>query len=177
MPAEISRRDAGSVHTFSTIAAPGVHYQRARCTEVGCDGFVQGFKVRVNETEFEGQKWAHFIRYTVTRRDWTETKDESGLLTVFTFPPGGSCFRDGHDHQAHRVLGVAAHVRRVAPQLHVVSTGDAVRVAAQINRDMELGRQPRLQDQRIVTDGSAWARELAERWNAQQPLAQQMRGN
>lgn len=167
MPADISKRDAGSVHTFSTIAAPGVHYRHAGCAEVGCDGFVEGFRVRVNETEFEGQRWAHFIRYTNGRRDYTETEDESGLLTVFSFPPGGVCFRDQGNYKARQVLGVAAHTRRVAPQLHVVSTGDAWRVGREIGNAAETGRPPRLQDQRTVADGAAWARELAERWNQQ----------
>jgi len=167
MPVEISRRDAGNLRTFSTIALPGVHYRHATCLQVGCDGLIKGFTVRANETEFQGQQWAHFIRHTNHRRDYTETRDPSGLLTVFTFPPDGPCFRDAGNYQARQILGVSPHTRRVAPQLHVVSTGDAWRVGAQIGNDLGRGRKPCLQDQRTIEDGSAWARELAERWNDQ----------
>lgn len=86
-----------------------VKYQRtAECSEVECNGYLNGWETFVDESTDLGQSQAHYIR-VLSRRRFTEQRNDVGI-TVFTFVPGQTCFNE------HKV--------QAGPENYVVRSGD-----------------------------------------------------
>jgi hypothetical protein len=75
------------------IAAPvSTHWRLASCEEVGCEKFIKGHALVIDESSPLGQFQASYVRGDRSR-GCTESRDEMGM-TVFTYPPGNRCFEE-----------------------------------------------------------------------------------
>lgn len=143
---------------YSTVAVGGFTWVTATCQQVGCERYRDGWSVRLDPTIREAAGRIHHIRWSPTRRGWVETTDPSGVIT-FTFPPETPCFHDHRDRAGQAAFQVAAHRRRIRPNIHVASDGTAQQAQLEIGRHgrpAQITRTFRPQD---------WAESLAERWN------------
>jgi len=87
-------------HTIYQASAPlSTHWREARCEEVDCIQYLNGWKTIVDEATPLGQRQAGYIRMQAGRR-FTEMKEVEGL-TTFIFYPEQQCFR-GHQVQTGR---------------------------------------------------------------------------
>lgn len=96
--------------TFSIRVPRATHFTPATCAEVGCEQYLNGYRIVADETVQDGAQAAQWIRHA-SQRPYTETRSEDGLFTVFTFAPGTTCL---HPHQR----------RLDKPELYLVRDGD-----------------------------------------------------
>lgn len=98
---------------YHILAPVATHWRPATCEEVGCDRYINGFEVHVDESDLQplgGAERAEYIR-NGSGRKYSEWRTQAGI-TIFRFPPGQKPFGDEHDQ--HRV-------RLDRPELFVVS--------------------------------------------------------
>lgn len=76
--------------TYQILAPTSSHFRVATCEEMGCEKFVNGFKVLVDELTDLGKAQAVFIRSDRTRPVPGEFKTTTGI-TEFTYPAGTKC--------------------------------------------------------------------------------------
>lgn len=110
--------------TFRVLSPPSTHYRPGTCAEADCGKHLHGWRTLVDERTDLGVMQAAYIRTECRStlapaapgvRRYVETRE--GDLTVFTFPPGQSCFPPSDGTPAHMVS-----LER--PQLFVVHGGD-----------------------------------------------------
>ena len=77
--------------TYSIRMPLATHWRPGTCEEASCPDHAFGWSTTVDESTDLGKRQAHFIRHDRTRAH-TEEKQAAGL-TVFTFAPGQTCFR------------------------------------------------------------------------------------
>jgi hypothetical protein len=63
----------------------------ARCVDVDCLAYLNGWTTRVDESTQLGEAQAYYIRYQSGRR---YSEDRDGELTVFRFRAGQRCFKE-----------------------------------------------------------------------------------
>lgn len=80
---------AEAYQTYSLKRIPGVHTRPARCEEVDCLAYQQGWLTKIDISTDLGQRQAAYIR-TKSGRAFTTWQDDT--LITFTFYPGQQCF-------------------------------------------------------------------------------------
>lgn len=88
--------------TYSVVMPLATHWRPGTCDEAHCPDFVYGWRTVVDEATDLGRRQAHYIRHDQTRAR-AEERDETGLLTVFTFGPGQPCFVNPPTGPGHQV--------------------------------------------------------------------------
>ena len=73
------------------------------CVEAECQNNRHGFKVVLDEGEAMGRLRATYVRQSDRR--YKESYDSDLELTVFTFPPGETCFAPHYTVPAYKVDG------------------------------------------------------------------------
>ncbi len=98
------------------------------CAEAECENHLHGFKVVLDEGEQMGRMRATYVRQAGRR--YHETYDTDRELTIFTFPPGETCFASHYtvaaflvDNQRHTkadfwVEDFALHQDRIDKQIN-----------------------------------------------------------
>jgi hypothetical protein len=82
------------VKSYDISSPKDTHQRRASCAEVECKATRLGWESFIDESTSLGQRQAEYIRRR-SGRGFRETRNEFGI-TVFTFPPGQSCFSEHH---------------------------------------------------------------------------------
>ncbi len=101
---------AGAMQTYAIHAPRATHWRAASCAEVGCAGYLNGWRTVLHPVDQAAQ--VAYIRGDRTRRH----EEVPGLvdgMVVFTFEAGQRCF----SHTSHRV-------RLDRQELYVVRGGD-----------------------------------------------------
>ena len=146
----------GGWQTFSTIRDPNTGVELATCAMVDCAKMRDGWTARIDESLPRGRLCADYIR-KVTRRPFTETRDESDQVTIFTFPPGTPCIMDRRDQRGQNLFAVGPHTSRIRKFLHVIADGGAADVQREIDR---LGRPKVIE--RVHSRPADWAENWRE---------------
>ena len=110
-----------SYKTYSIKSPLASHWRDASCAEYGCTAYANGWQTKVDEATELGQKQAHYIRKQ-SGRGFTEQRE--GVITVFSFEPGQTCFAPGH-----RVPSGREHIYTVRGGDWRGATGDIRKVA------------------------------------------------
>lgn len=107
--------------TYAVQAPRSTHQRRARCEEVDCQFYANGWQVTCDENLDLGMRQAAYIR-SVSGRRFQESHE--GGLTIFRFYPEQQCFQE-HYVSLHRepeflVLGGdwRGNPRGTATQVH-----------------------------------------------------------
>jgi hypothetical protein len=87
---------AAAYRTFQIAAPLSTHFVPARCDQVDCPEYLNGWVTAVDESTDLGQAQAHYIRHDRERRHFEQRRPDG--LTEFRFPAGQRCFRSG-DHK------------------------------------------------------------------------------
>lgn len=80
---------AWGMKTYAALAPLPSHFRAAKCDEVDCPHYRDGWQSVIDEATELGQAQAHYIRRS-SGRSFVEARD--GALTVFLFEPGQPCF-------------------------------------------------------------------------------------
>jgi hypothetical protein len=80
----------GSYKSYQIAAPVSTHWRDAACEEVGCEKYLNGFALVIDETSALGAFQGDYARHDASRSH-CESRDELGM-TVFTYPPGTRCF-------------------------------------------------------------------------------------
>ena len=106
--------------TYQILAPTATHWRKAKCREVGCDGYevscpncTRGWVTQVDESTELGKNQAYYIRKNSGR---TFKESRSGMLTMFQFEGHQKCFTDHPVHE-HRI-------RLDRPFVHLIKGGD-----------------------------------------------------
>lgn len=84
---------ASAYKTYRISRPSATHWRDAKCEEVSCPNFTNGWRTKIDEASDLGKQQAQYIR-KLCGRQFTEHREDS--LTVFTFEAGQNCF------QAHK---------------------------------------------------------------------------
>lgn len=100
---------------YSILAPVETHFRPARCAEVDCPAYLNGFKLEVDETTPLGQAQAHYLRGS--GRPHVEYQTDA--FTVFSFAPGQECFRKHQKRIERDEIFVADGRRHTAAEFWV----------------------------------------------------------
>lgn len=82
--------------SFTILAPTSTHWRQAKCSEVDCPHYKQGWQSRVDTNSDRGAAVARYIRKD-SGRSFTEQEISKGVF-VFTFEAGQMCFQ-ASDHK------------------------------------------------------------------------------
>lgn len=77
--------------TYEIAAPRSTHFRAATCAEADCRYHVNGWQTAVDESTDLGKQQAYYIRNQSGRR-YSEDRNLTPGLTLFTFEPGQTCF-------------------------------------------------------------------------------------
>lgn len=84
---------ASAYKTYAWVRPLSSHWRQARCDEVDCPQYRNGWVTILAETDPAQAGQAAYVRQEVSKGwKYTETRIEGGL-TEFRFPPGQQCFK------------------------------------------------------------------------------------